>query len=282
MVGTARKTGVLALVAVLLVSLVGAGIAAAAVADITFDEDEYTVDEDDTVTVTVDVTADSEGIDDEELYFGVFEDAEDDTPVYDDSQQITVDADATETFEFTYDAEDADLETGEYDAVVNAPESEISTEPVTFTVAEVASVEFDAEGEIEFDRDANETEFDVSVEAGDSALNDTLSVELVANDTVEFDTEFDAEVDAGANETFTVTVDHDSVDLDAIEDDEDAVVDAELVDAGYAASVDAVVVDSTDSVFAGGAVDSESVTDPIVIGGVIVVIGLLALAARGR
>lgn len=286
MTGTPQRIGVLALVAVLLGSVVAAGPAAAAASSVSLGSGSYTVAEDGTGDITVDVSADSSGITEETLAIGIQdpEVADSQNPVVQKTKTINVSASSTQSFTFSIDASTHSnvLDAGEtYDVYADAPDSGVTTAPVSLTVEQSPSVSIGSDP-VEFDRSNDETTVGVTVDAGDQPVSDTVEFTVDANGTEQYSATQSVDINASETQTVEFAVNHSDVDLDAIDEDENASVTAALQSGGYSAQADASV---QSGILGGGAVGDGADfggDGPLIIGGIVAVVALLALAARAQ
>ena len=272
---TVKRGGVLALVAMMLVSMVAAPAAAAAT-DLTWGAPEVEVSETGSTDTGIDVTADADGVNDT-LSVDIVDSDGDVVTTY--TQDVDVAANTTETVMIPLDASSSafDLAPGEYTLAASVSGQ---TSTSTLTVTEDPSVSV-AQDSYEVAPENDSVDVTAELAAGDNAATDDVVVQVLdENDSVVYETT-ETGVSLNASETKDVTYTIDSADVNG-SDGDSYVVDVRWSGGVGTSSLD--VVSQDDSVIGGGVVDDASSTlnDPVLIGGIVALVALLGIAAKAE
>ncbi|WP_379793649.1 hypothetical protein [Halorussus aquaticus] len=254
-----------------LVSAFAAAPAAAAAGNVSIEATDYVIDETTSADVAINVTADSAGISNQTLSVAVV-DPGDGTTEATFTRDVDVSANQTKTVTINVSPEQHGIAVGEYTLEANIDGVTTSS---TLTVNAVAdqSVSLD---QSEYTVNGSETTVNATLGAGGQdrvgpvefvVLNDSGDVvhsEVMENYTLSASTT--------ATESFTIA---------PADVPDSGNYTVEVVYAGVSTSAPLTVEGSEDAPVAGGVIE-DAAGDPVTIGGVLVVVLLIALAARAE
>jgi len=265
-----RKISALALVAALLVSTFAAPAAAGA-SSVAWGATNYDVDETVETTVGFDVSTDSTGLN-ETVEVDVV-DPSTGSVVTTFGKSVDIAANSTDTVTFAFTPEAQGIAPGTYDLVAHVNGSTYTSE---LSVNEVADQSVTIE-QNSYEITSNDTETVVNATLSAGGQDRVGPVEFVvlndSGDVVHSETIENYTVTAGSTATESFTVSDSDVDAGNYT--------VEVVYAGVSDSGSLSVEDTSEPVIGGGVIDDAS-GDPLAVGGVVVVVILIALAVRAE